>query len=107
MTNVAGENYGAIDIVCNAFTPETSDAWAAAYVQPSRRPTDGRYGENPNRLQHYYQFQVLMKPSPPSKPASARPLPAIIPTPMPLPWAGKTWQAALPTRAMPGAAKRS
>ena len=39
--------------------------WAAAYVQPSRRPTDGRYGENPNRLQHYYQFQVLLKPSPP------------------------------------------
>ena len=39
--------------------------WRAAYVQPSRRPTDGRYGENPNRLQHYYQFQVLMKPSPP------------------------------------------
>ncbi|MEL6521849.1 MAG: glycine--tRNA ligase subunit alpha [Pseudomonadota bacterium] len=39
--------------------------WAAAYVQPSRRPTDGRYGENPNRLQHYYQFQVIMKPSPP------------------------------------------
>jgi glycyl-tRNA synthetase alpha chain len=39
--------------------------WAAAYVQPSRRPTDGRYGENPNRLQHYYQFQVLIKPSPP------------------------------------------
>ena len=39
--------------------------WAAAYVQPSRRPTDGRYGENPNRLQHYYQYQVLMKPSPP------------------------------------------
>ncbi|MEO1470594.1 MAG: glycine--tRNA ligase subunit alpha [Pseudomonadota bacterium] len=38
--------------------------WAAAYVQPSRRPTDGRYGENPNRLQHYYQYQVLMKPSP-------------------------------------------
>ena len=38
--------------------------WAAAYVQPSRRPTDGRYGENPNRLQHYYQFQVLLKPSP-------------------------------------------
>ncbi len=41
------------------------DAWAAAYVQPSRRPTDGRYGENPNRLQHYYQFQVVIKPSPP------------------------------------------
>ncbi|WP_306119643.1 MULTISPECIES: glycine--tRNA ligase subunit alpha [unclassified Roseitalea] len=39
--------------------------WKAAYVQPSRRPTDGRYGENPNRLQHYYQFQVLLKPSPP------------------------------------------
>jgi glycyl-tRNA synthetase alpha chain len=39
--------------------------WAAAYVQPSRRPTDGRYGENPNRFQHYYQFQVIVKPSPP------------------------------------------
>ena len=39
--------------------------WRAAYVQPSRRPKDGRYGENPNRLQHYYQFQVLLKPSPP------------------------------------------
>ena len=39
--------------------------WAAAYVQPSRRPTDGRYGDNPNRLQHYYQFQVVIKPSPP------------------------------------------
>ena len=38
--------------------------WRAAYVQPSRRPADGRYGENPNRLQHYYQFQVLLKPSP-------------------------------------------
>ncbi|MEH6811548.1 MAG: glycine--tRNA ligase subunit alpha, partial [Motiliproteus sp.] len=38
--------------------------WNAAYVQPCRRPTDGRYGENPNRLQHYYQFQVVMKPSP-------------------------------------------
>ena len=40
--------------------------WAAAYVQPSRRPTDGRYGDNPNRLQHYYQFQVIIKPSPPN-----------------------------------------
>lgn len=40
------------------------EPWAAAYVQPSRRPTDGRYGENPNRLQHYYQFQVVIKPSP-------------------------------------------
>src|SRR5882672_1966491 len=38
--------------------------WSAAYIQPSRRPKDGRYGENPNRLQHYYQFQVIMKPSP-------------------------------------------
>jgi glycyl-tRNA synthetase alpha chain len=37
--------------------------WNAAYVQPSRRPTDGRYGENPNRLQHYYQYQVILKPS--------------------------------------------
>ena len=45
-----------------ALGPRT---WNAAYVQPSRRPKDGRYGENPNRLQHYYQFQVIMKPSPP------------------------------------------
>jgi glycyl-tRNA synthetase alpha chain len=45
-----------------AIGPET---WNAAYVQPCRRPTDGRYGENPNRLQQYYQFQVVMKPSPP------------------------------------------
>ena len=44
-----------------AIGPEN---WNSAYVQPSRRPTDGRYGENPNRLQHYYQFQVVMKPSP-------------------------------------------
>ncbi len=42
------------------------EPWNTAYVQPSRRPTDGRYGQNPNRLQHYYQFQVLMKPSPPN-----------------------------------------
>jgi len=41
------------------------EPWRAAHVQPSRRPTDGRYGENPNRLQHYFQFQVLLKPSPP------------------------------------------
>jgi len=40
------------------------EPWKAAYVEPSRRPTDGRYGENPNRLQHYYQFQVILKPSP-------------------------------------------
>lgn len=45
-----------------ALTPEK---WNAAYVQPSRRPTDGRYGDNPNRLQHYYQFQVVLKPNPP------------------------------------------
>ncbi len=44
-----------------AIGPET---WNTAYVQPCRRPTDGRYGENPNRLQHYYQFQVILKPSP-------------------------------------------
>lgn len=42
------------------------EAWHAAYVQPSRRPSDGRYGENPNRLQHYYQFQVVLKPNPPN-----------------------------------------
>jgi glycyl-tRNA synthetase alpha chain len=41
------------------------DPWKAAYVQPCRRPTDGRYGENPNRLGHYYQYQVILKPSPP------------------------------------------
>ncbi|MBF0623580.1 MAG: glycine--tRNA ligase subunit alpha [Magnetococcales bacterium] len=41
------------------------EPWSAAYVQPSRRPTDGRYGDNPNRLQHYYQYQVILKPSPP------------------------------------------
>jgi len=46
-----------------AIGPET---WNCAYVQPSRRPTDGRYGENPNRLQHYYQYQVILKPSPPN-----------------------------------------
>ncbi len=40
------------------------EPWSVAYVQPSRRPTDGRFGENPNRLQHYYQFQVILKPSP-------------------------------------------
>ena len=44
-----------------ALGPET---WNASYVQPSRRPKDGRYGENPNRLQHYYQFQVVLKPNP-------------------------------------------
>jgi glycyl-tRNA synthetase alpha chain len=60
-----------MEVGAGTFHPATTlralgpNAWAAAYVQPSRRPTDGRYGENPNRLQHYYQFQVLIKPSPP------------------------------------------
>ncbi|WNV03074.1 glycine--tRNA ligase subunit alpha [Candidatus Methylospira mobilis] len=59
-----------IEVGAGTFHPATflraigPEPWNAAYVQPSRRPTDGRYGENPNRLQHYYQFQVLMKPSP-------------------------------------------
>jgi len=61
-----------MDIECGAgtFNPSTffrvlgPEPWNAAYVEPSRRPTDGRYGENPNRLQHYYQFQVVLKPSP-------------------------------------------
>lgn len=60
------------DIECGAgtFNPATllrclgPEPWRVAYVEPSRRPTDGRYGENPNRLQHYYQYQVLLKPSP-------------------------------------------
>ncbi|MBF0480969.1 MAG: glycine--tRNA ligase subunit alpha [Desulfovibrionaceae bacterium] len=60
------------DIECGAgtFNPSTffrvigPEPWKTAYVEPSRRPTDGRYGENPNRLQHYYQFQVILKPSP-------------------------------------------
>ncbi len=52
------------------FNPSTflrclgTKPWSCAYVEPSRRPTDGRYGKNPNRLQHYYQYQVVMKPSP-------------------------------------------
>ena len=60
-----------MEVGAGTFHPATTlralgpDSWAAAYVQPSRRPTDGRYGENPNRLQHYYQYQVIMKPSPP------------------------------------------
>ncbi len=60
-----------MEVGAGTFHPATTlrslgpdEVWNAAYVQPSRRPTDGRYGENPNRLQHYYQFQVLMKPSP-------------------------------------------
>ena len=61
-----------MEVGAGTFHPATTlrslgpeEIWKAAYVQPSRRPTDGRYGENPNRLQHYYQFQVIMKPSPP------------------------------------------
>ena len=59
-----------LEVGAGTFHPATtlrslgSKPWKTAYVQPSRRPTDGRYGENPNRLQHYYQFQVLIKPSP-------------------------------------------
>lgn len=59
-----------MEVGAGTFHPATflraigPEPWAAAYVQPSRRPTDGRYGENPNRVQHYYQFQVVLKPSP-------------------------------------------
>ena len=59
-----------MEVGAGTFHPATTlrslgpKPWKAAYVQPSRRPTDGRYGKNPNRLQHYYQFQVLIKPSP-------------------------------------------
>ncbi len=59
-----------LEVGAGTFHPATtlrslgSKPWKTAYVQPSRRPTDGRYGDNPNRLQHYYQFQVLIKPSP-------------------------------------------
>jgi glycyl-tRNA synthetase alpha chain len=59
-----------MEVGAGTFHPATTlralgpEPWNAAYVQPSRRPTDGGYGENPNRLQHYYQFQVIMKPSP-------------------------------------------
>ncbi len=59
-----------LEVGAGTFHPATTlrslgpKPWKTAYVQPSRRPTDGRYGENPNRLQHYYQFQVLIKPSP-------------------------------------------
>jgi glycyl-tRNA synthetase alpha chain len=60
-----------MEVGAGTFHPATTlrsvgpKPWNAAYVQPSRRPKDGRYGENPNRLQHYYQYQVIMKPSPP------------------------------------------
>ncbi|MFD2112821.1 glycine--tRNA ligase subunit alpha [Thiorhodococcus fuscus] len=59
-----------MEVGAGTFHPSTflrsigPEPWRSAYVQPSRRPTDGRYGENPNRLQHYYQFQVVLKPSP-------------------------------------------
>ena len=59
-----------LEVGAGTFHPATTlrslgpQPWKAAYVQPSRRPTDGRYGENPNRLQHYYQYQVIIKPSP-------------------------------------------
>ena len=59
-----------VEVGAGTFHPATTlrslgpKPWKAAYVQPSRRPTDGRYGKNPNRLQHYYQFQVIIKPSP-------------------------------------------
>ncbi|PKN17436.1 MAG: glycine--tRNA ligase subunit alpha, partial [Deltaproteobacteria bacterium HGW-Deltaproteobacteria-3] len=61
-----------MEVGAGTFHPATllralgPEPWKTAYVQPSRRPTDGRYGENPNRLQHYYQFQVMIKPSPPN-----------------------------------------
>lgn len=59
-----------MEVGAGTFHPATflrsigPEPWSAAYVQPSRRPTDGRYGDNPNRVQHYYQFQVVLKPSP-------------------------------------------
>ena len=61
-----------MEVGAGTFHPATTlralgpEHWNAAYIQPSRRPKDGRYGENPNRLQHYYQFQVILKPSPPN-----------------------------------------
>ncbi len=61
-----------MEVGAGTFHPATTlkalgpESWKAAYVQPSRRPSDGRYGNNPNRLQHYYQFQVIWKPSPPN-----------------------------------------
>ncbi len=61
-----------MEVGAGTFHPATTlrsvgpKPWSAAYVQPSRRPKDGRYGENPNRMQHYYQYQVIMKPSPPN-----------------------------------------
>ncbi|MCD6295122.1 MAG: glycine--tRNA ligase subunit alpha, partial [Deltaproteobacteria bacterium] len=59
-----------LEVGAGTFNPATllrvlgPERWSVAYVEPSRRPTDGRYGENPNRLGHYYQYQVIIKPSP-------------------------------------------
>ena len=59
-----------LEVGAGTFHPATflrvlgPEPWRAAYIQPCRRPTDGRYGENPNRLQHYYQYQVILKPAP-------------------------------------------
>src|ERR1700709_2286089 len=73
-----------VEMGAGTFHPATTlralgpKPWRAAYVQPSRRPSDGAYGENPNRLQHYYQYQVIIKPSPADAqallPRSHRPL---------------------------------
>lgn len=66
---VIGQPYD-VEVGAGTFNPHTflrclgPEPWKVAYVEPSRRPTDGRYGENPNRLQHYYQYQVVLKPSP-------------------------------------------
>lgn len=66
---LVGQPYD-LEVGAGTFNPHTllrvlgPEPWSVAYVEPSRRPTDGRYGENPNRLQHYYQFQVVLKPSP-------------------------------------------
>ena len=66
---IIGQPYG-LEVGAGTFNPHTTlrvlgpEPWDVAYVEPSRRPFDGRYGENPNRLQHYYQYQVILKPSP-------------------------------------------
>jgi glycyl-tRNA synthetase alpha chain len=66
---IIGQPYD-VEVGAGTFNPHTllrclgPEPWNVAYVEPSRRPTDGRYGENPNRLQHYYQYQVILKPSP-------------------------------------------
>ncbi len=66
---IIGQPYD-LEVGAGTFNPHTllrvlgPEPWRVAYVEPSRRPTDGRYGENPNRLQHYYQYQVILKPSP-------------------------------------------